>query len=394
MSEELIVSVGRLCGYLKDMLAAEELLRDISVKGEISNFSLRQNHAYFTLKDDEGMIPCILFDGAALSELPANGEQVVCTGRPNFSPRHGRLNFSVSRFRVCGRGEIADRLRELKKKLSDEGLFAPERKKPLPAYAFRIGVITSPTGAVLQDIRQIAARRNPKVCLEVFPVTVQGDQAPAEIAEALGVMDARGCDVLILARGGGSEEDLGAFNTEEAARAVAACRTPVISAVGHETDFTLADFAADVRAPTPSAAAELAVFDLRQAVERCLGLLAAAAQSCGEKRRVSALTLERNVGSLSAAHISFIRLQRQKILHQSQLIAGQADRAEEERRRSVRSMLDLLEAKNPLSLLRAGYVMARKEGIPVRSAGELQEGDRLELTFADGRASAQILKKE
>ena len=394
MSEELIVSVGRLCGYLKDMLAAEELLRDISVKGEISNFSLRQNHAYFTLKDDEGMIPCILFDGAALSELPANGEQVVCTGRPNFSPRHGRLSFSVNSFRVCGQGEISDRLRELKKKLSDEGLFAPERKKPLPAYAFRIGVITSPTGAVLQDIRQITARRNPKVCLEVFPVTVQGDQAPAEIAEARGVMDARSYDVLILARGGGSEEDLGAFNTEEAARAVAACRTPVISAVGHETDFTLADFAADVRAPTPSAAAELAVFDLRQAVERCLGLLAAAAQSCGEKRRGSALTLERNVGSLSAAHLSFLRLQRQKILHQSQLIAGQADRAEEERRRSVRSMLDLLEAKNLLSLLRAGYVMARKEGIPVRSAGELQEGDRLELTFADGRASAQILKKE
>ena len=393
MSEEWVVGVGRLCGYLKDMLAAEELLRDISVKGEISNFVLRQHHAYFTLKDEEGMIPCILFDGAALSSLPVNGEQVICTGRPNFSPKYGKLSFTVSRFRICGKGQISDRLKELKKHLAEEGLFSPEHKKTIPRYAFRIGVITSPTGAVLQDIRQISARRNPKITLEVYPISVQGSQAPGEIVSALSVMDGH-YDVLILARGGGSEEDLSPFNTEEVARAVYACHTPIISAVGHETDFTLADFAADMRAPTPSAAAELAVFDLRQAQERLLGLLAAAEQSFFERRKFSALRLERNVSALSAGHRGFIRLQRQNVFHIARSISGQVAQKIAEKKQAVLNVINLLEAKNPISLLRNGFVAISRNGRSVKRAEELDKGDQLELTFADGAVIAEVLGKE
>lgn len=257
------ISVSKLNAYIKRIFDHEELLHNISVEGEVFGVSTSRNVIYFSLKDEEATLPCVCFYSTFLDEIK-EGEKVVVVGSPNFYVKGGKLNFNVSRVEKFGKGKLYEDFLKLKEKLEREGLFDSTNKKSLPKEIKRIGVITSKEGAVLQDIKNVAWRRNPGIDIVLFDTKVQGKNAEQEIAHAINLLsEYDGIDVLVVARGGGSLEDLSAYNTEVVARATYECKKPIISAVGHETDFTIIDFVSDLRAPTPSAAAELLTYDLQ-----------------------------------------------------------------------------------------------------------------------------------
>ena len=262
-----VYSVGQVNTYIKNMFAQDFMMQRISVKGEVSNCKYHSSgHIYFTLKDPAGTINAIMFAGnrRGLSFQMKEGDKVIVTGSVEVYERDGKYQLYAREIELDGAGNLYLKFEALKKELEEMGMFAPEYKKRIPTYIRRLGIVTAPTGAAVQDIRNISARRNPYVQLILYPALVQGEGAVSSIVNGIRALDALGVDVIIVGRGGGSIEDLWAFNEEEVARAIFACNTPVISAVGHETDVTIADYAADLRAPTPSAAAELAVFDYFQ----------------------------------------------------------------------------------------------------------------------------------
>ena len=250
-------TVSQVTSEIKELLESNPFLADLWIEGEISNLSIASSgHAYFNLKDQHAVLQAVMFRNRRGIEVLANGASVAAHGRVSFYEPRGTLNISVDVVAPQGLGELALELERLKQKLAAEGLFDPARKRPLPTFPQVIGVVTSPTGAVFHDIQNVLARRYPLAKLVLSPTMVQGGRAKESIAEALQRLDEEGdCDVIIVARGGGSLEDLWAFNEEVVARAIYACQTPVVSGVGHETDETVADYVADVRAPTPSAAA-------------------------------------------------------------------------------------------------------------------------------------------
>ena len=266
-----VYSVGQVNTYIKNMFAQDFMMQRISVKGEVSNCKYHSSgHIYFTLKDAVGTIGAIMFAGnrRGLAFPMKEGDQVIVTGSREVYERDGKYQLYAREIALDGAGNLYLKFEALKRELEEMGMFAPEYKKPIPKYIRRLGIVTAPTGAAVQDIRNIAKRRNPYVQLILYPALVQGDGAVNSIINGIHALDALGVDVIIVGRGGGSIEDLWAFNEEEVARAIFECETPVISAVGHETDTTIADYVADMRAPTPSAAAELAVFDYQAALER------------------------------------------------------------------------------------------------------------------------------
>lgn len=262
-----VYTVGQVNTYIKNMFAQDFFLKQICVKGEISNCKYHTSgHIYFTLKDTAGAINCIMFAGnrKGLTFPMKEGDKVVVAGSIEVYERDGKYQLYAREISLDGEGDLYKRYEELKKELEEMGMFAPEYKRPIPRYVKRVGIVTAPTGAAIQDIRNISARRNPYVQLILYPALVQGDGAAASIVNGIHALDLLGVDVMIVGRGGGSIEDLWAFNEEIVARAIFECNTPVISAVGHETDTTIADYVADLRAPTPSAAAELAVYDVNR----------------------------------------------------------------------------------------------------------------------------------
>ena len=259
-----VYSVAQVNSYIKNMFAQDFLLRRLSVKGEVSNCKYHSSgHIYFTLKDGGGTLQAVMFASQrrGLNFKLAEGQQVVVKGTVDVYERDGKYQLYASEIELSGRGDLYLRFEKLLKELEEMGMFDPQYKRPIPRFAKTVGIVTAPTGAAIRDIMNISHRRNPYVQLILYPALVQGDGAKDSIVKGIRTLDAMGLDVLIVGRGGGSIEDLWAFNEEEVARAIFACNTPVISAVGHETDVTIADYAADLRAPTPSAAAELAVFD-------------------------------------------------------------------------------------------------------------------------------------
>ena len=261
-----VYSVAQVNSYIKNMFAQDFLLRRLSVKGEVSNCKYHSSgHIYFTLKDGGGTLQAVMFASQrrGLNFKLAEGQQVV-KGTVDVYERDGKYQLYASEIELSGRGDLYLRFEKLLKELEEMGMFDPQYKRPIPRFAKTVGIVTAPTGAAIRDIMNISHRRNPYVQLILYPALVQGDGAKDSIVKGIRTLDAMGLDVLIVGRGGGSIEDLWAFNEEEVARAIFACNTPVISAVGHETDVTIADYAADLRAPTPSAAAELAVFDYFQ----------------------------------------------------------------------------------------------------------------------------------
>ena len=391
----LALSVSQLNEYVRRLFQQDPLLREIELRGEISNLKWHQSGTlFFTLKDEQAAVSCVMYasDAAMLQVEPFDGMRAVASGSVGLYARGGQYQFYAKTLSAQGVGVLFERYLALKERLGREGLFDPERKRPLPAYVETVGVVSSPTGAVIHDILNVSLRRDPQASILLCPVRVQGAEAADEVVRAIHLLERIGSvSVIVLARGGGSIEDLWTFNEERVVRAVAACTKPVVSAIGHETDFTLCDFAADLRAPTPSAAAECVVplrselhaevAALRQALIRC------AQTALGVRRAELALMRER----LNAAHpAAGVTRAREAVRRQRELLRA-AMRAAIERAHAritlARGQLTLL---SPQSVLARGYAIVMKEGAAVTSASALYPGDAVALVLADGCAQATI----
>ncbi len=390
-----VLSVTQLNKYVKLLLEGDQALRLVCVAGELSNFKNHSSgHWYFTMKDAGAAVPAVMFREAnrRLPFLPQDGMRVLLRGRVSLYERDGKYQLYVDDLQPDGLGALWLAYEQLKERLAAEGLFDAERKRPLPAIPRRVGVVTSGTGAAVQDILRILARRFPAAEVVLCPVQVQGAGAAAQIAAAIALFNQTlAADVLIIGRGGGSLEDLWAFNEEAAVRAVAESCIPVISAVGHETDTTLCDFAADLRASTPSAAAELAVPE--QAELRAL----ARAFAQGMRRSMAVTLAERRKALDNLTRRRVLRRPEELILTSRQRLDTAAlrlwsatnTRTQAERARLAR-LCGRLDALSPLGVLSRGYALVKRDGIAVTSAAALTPGQQLALVFRDGEAAVRV----
>ena len=388
-------SVSEINRYLKNLIAGESPLQNMLVRGEISNFKqYPSGHCYFTLKDKASALKCVMFRSFAqhLRFLPSNGQQVIAGGSLAVYERDGVYQLYAESLVPEGTGDLALAFGQLKEKLSAEGLFDEVHKKPLPRFPRRIGVVTSLAGAVLRDIYHVSSRRWPMVQLVLYPVQVQGEGAAKQIAEAIAFFN-RSCpvDTLIVGRGGGSMEDLQAFNEESVVRAVFASKIPVISAVGHETDFTLIDFVSDKRAATPSQAAELAVPD-RAELQRYVHLLSSrlrkVTENYLEERREKLWHLMQRPALKEPQRLLAARRQR---LDMAVLKLQQnAKSALTERQHSLEVAMEKLEILSPVQVLRRGYGLVEQEGHVLTSVKEAKVGSSIKITLKDGSLSARV----
>lgn len=397
-THQAVHSVSDVTNYIKRMFQREPVLTHISVRGELSNFKCyASGHCYFTLKDAASCIKGVMFRSRAqyLRFRPENGMQVVVTGNISVYERDGVYQLYADRMMPEGAGDLALAFEQLKAKLSAEGLFDASHKQPLPKFPKRIGIVTSISGAVLRDIYHVSKRRWPSVQLVLKPVLVQGEEAAGQIAEAIAFFNEKyPVDVLIVGRGGGSMEDLWAFNEEPVVRAIYASQIPVISAVGHETDFTLADFASDQRAATPSQAAELAVPD-RQDYLRYVGSLKARLQqemqrALTEKR----LQLDACLRSTAMKNPQLLLADRAQRLDQLRTRLDSLTKSQlQDRKHQLAIVLQKLDLLNPVHILRQGYGIVEKQGEAVSSIKEIKAGDLLDITLKDGRCRARVEEK-
>ena len=389
------LSVSQLNEYVRKTLASDPMLRGLCLRGEISNLKRHiSGHWYFTLKDEEAAVNCAMFRQAAQTVRfqPENGQQVRLFGSVGLYAKTGSYQFYADAMERDGLGDLYLRFEALKERLASEGLFDPSIKKPLPLLPRGVGIVTSKTGAVVHDIARVAWRRNPGMQLYLCPVKVQGEGAADEIARAIRLLDTfSGADVIIAGRGGGSMEDLWAFNEEAVARAIAQCRTPVISAVGHETDFTIADFAADLRAPTPSAAAELAVPDkaaLADAVSALEARMSRALESAFSAKRLRLNEMRRRLGENSPAQRG------ERMLASVAAAAARIDSLMESqlarRMHGIERMALRVKTSGPMDTLRRGYAVVTKNGRAVKSVDELSTGDALQVLMTGGSAQAAV----
>jgi exodeoxyribonuclease VII large subunit len=392
-------TVSQLTGTIRRLIEDALELADVWVEGEVSNFSrAASGHCYFTLKDAGSQIGCVMWRQVTQAQrhLPADGDLVLAHGRVGVYEAAGRYQLYVDRFQPAGMGNLYLEFERLKAGLEAEGLFAPEHKRPLPRFPRRIGVVTSPGAAALRDILTVLSRRYPLAELLLAPTLVQGDDAPPQIVAAIEALNERadvgGVDVIIVARGGGSLEDLWAFNDERVTRAVAASRIPVICGVGHETDFSLADFAADVRAPTPSAAAELVApeqADLRSQVAGLTGMLMTALYAAMDERRWRLAEQARALKHLSPA-LQLIQARQ----HVDDLLGGAQAALRHDmalRRERLGGLTGRLAGVSPLGTLERGYAIVRHRDTEaiVRSVGQVAPGDTLDIRVVDGEFEAQ-----
>ena len=396
MNTDKILSVSQLNKYIKMLMESDEVLNYVTLRGEISNFKYHSSgHMYFTLKDQESEIAAVMFRGAAarLNFAPKNGMQVTAYGRVSVYEVSGKYQLYVNAMTNDGAGALYAEYLRLLEKLRGEGLFDEERKKPLPRFPRRVGIITSPTGAAIRDMINVTGRRYPAADLVICPATVQGAEAPASLCAALRLLDAVGeCDVIIIGRGGGSAEDLWAFNNEELVRAVAAAQTPIISAVGHETDTTLCDFAADKRAPTPSAAAELAVPDREALMQGLDERLDSLDRIMSKRLSELSATVEGLSKQLSLASPS-ARLDgvASRLTRAREVMDVSIDKLLESRRLMLVSAVGKLEATNPLAVIGRGYSMTRAEsGAVVSSVEDVSLGDSISVMVSDGHVDAVV----
>ncbi|MDQ4078389.1 MAG: exodeoxyribonuclease VII large subunit [Chloroflexota bacterium] len=388
-----IYSVSRVTSYLRALLESDPLLSDLWIRGEISNWvRVRSGHCYFTLKDEEAEIRCIMWHSAVqlLSVLPRDGDEVVAAGYVSVYPERGRYQFYVAEMQPLGLGALYKRFEALKAALAIEGLFDEVHKRPLPTFPRRIGIVTSPTAAALQDVLNVLRRRHPLVHVLLSPTLVQGSDAPEGIVRALRRFEQASVDLVIVARGGGSIEDLWAFNEEVVARAIHACSTPIISGVGHEIDFTIADLVADRRAPTPSAAAELAVPDIREWRDRLHDRIDALDDAMDELFRSRRRQVAQEVRALErSAPERRLREQRQN----RDYLAARLDRALTNYLKLQRSNLVGLQGRlatlDPRGTLARGYaVVADCKGLLLRHAADVAPGQRVHVTLEEGEFEA------
>ena len=394
-----VYSVSQVNGYLKELVDGDPLLRGLLVRGEVSNYKCYPSgHHYFSLKDEQGSIRCVMFrgDAARLRFRPVNGLSVIAYGRVSVYPRDGQYQLYCTQLMEDGRGALDRAFEALKKKLEAQGLFDPDRKQPLPAYPGRIALVTSPAGAAVRDMIRILRQRWPMTQVLVVPVRVQGEGAAEEIAAAIQRVNLRSdIDLMITGRGGGSREDLWAFNEEPVAWAISRSQIPVISAVGHEPDVTISDYVADVRASTPSNAAELAVPDQTQVRQRLEGLalrLTQAAQvrlDAGrrELRRLEQSRVLRN----PAAVVDDQRMRLDGVQHR---LALALERSLRRGRVELAELAGRIDAMSPLKVLGRGYAIARYQNQAVTTVGQVSHGDALDVMVSDGVLHCRVEEKE
>ena len=400
--DRAILSVGQVNSFIKQIIESNRILSSIYIRGEISNFTnhYRTGHLYFSLKDENGVISAVMFKSAAekLKFLPADGMKVIVHGRVSAFVKSGQYQIYVDHIEPDGVGGLYIAFEQLRNKLAAEGLFDPEIKKPLPKLPTRVGIITSPTGAAVRDIINITKRRFPLAGLILYPALVQGEGAAAQLTAGVKFFNSQigrraSVDVIIIGRGGGSMEDLWAFNDETLARIVASSLIPVISAVGHETDFTICDFAADMRAPTPSAAAELAVpdsFELGRKISNITSHMELALtkkiKACREE--LSDLSSSRALTSPQ----SFIDDKRMALDSLSKELESSLKLGIASKRSDFAALTASLEALNPMSVISRGYAAVFVGNKVVKSVDQLDKGERFTLRLSDGSVRGEVME--
>lgn len=396
MERDNILTVGELNRYVKMLMDNDALLSAISVRGEISNLKYHSSgHIYFTLKDCDAEMTAVMFRSAAvnLQMIPKDGMQVIAFGRVSVYEKNGKCQLYVSAMLDNGIGALQLEYERLKKRLESDGLFDKERKRPLPKFPRCIGIITSPTGAAIRDMINVTGRRWPYSKILLYPSLVQGDDAPESLCMGLEYLNATdACDVIIIGRGGGSIEDLWAFNDERVVRAVAASKIPTISAVGHETDFTLCDFASDMRAPTPSAAAELAVPDkdeIRLRLDEFIGKSESLVYKNLNVNRNDFLNLLKRLELCSPE--GKLRLEKSELLIKTERLERVIGEIIKTKREKLSISATKLNAINPLAVLSRGYAYTQKNGEVVSSVDKLSVGDNIAVRFADGSVDATVV---
>ena len=393
-SKPVVLSVTQLSNYLKSIIDSDPRLSVVFLTGEISNLRgfTPGKHAYFTLKDSGAVISAVMFAGMTfnLRFTPSDGMKVICRGKIDLYPPHGKYQIIIEDMQPDGVGALSMAYEQLKKELSEKGYFDEAHKKPIPQFPRTVGVITSPTGAAVQDIKNILFRRFPCVDVILCPVQVQGEAAAAQLTEAVRALDESGlCDTIIIGRGGGSIEDLWAFNDRELAVTIYNCQTPVISAVGHETDFTICDFVSDMRAPTPSAAAELAVPDREELTEGYKSMFRLMNQIVGAKSELCAKQLYELTGQLEArSPIDRVNLAQSELDYSELCLKNAMENRLKERESEIKTFASTLESLNPVAILNRGYSVAERDGKVICSKEELEIGDPFKLTFRDGEIEA------
>ena len=396
-----VYSVEQVNRYIKNMFTQDFMLNRIYVKGEVSNCKYHTSgHIYFSLKDESGTIACVMFAGqrGGLSFHMREGQQIIVLGSVNVYERTGSYQLYAQEIRLDGEGTLYEKYQMLKQELEEMGMFAPEYKKAIPRYAKRIGVVTAPTGAAVRDIMNISARRNPYVQLLLYPAQVQGEGAKESIVRGIRMLETKNVDVIIVGRGGGSIEDLWAFNDECVARAIFDCQVPVISAVGHETDVTIADYVADLRAPTPSAAAELAVWDYRQLqgyLDECRLRMNRSMTGTFRINRLRLKELDVRLSYLHPRHK--LQDQQQRLIElEEELRTLMRDRVKEARHR-LAIQIEKLNGLSPVRKLNQGFAYVEEaDGGVVKSIRQVEKGDELTVYVTDGliRTSVKAVQKK
>lgn len=395
MKTQNIYTVAQVNSYIKNMFTQDFVLQLLSVRGEVSNCKYHSSgHIYFTLKDGKGSIACVMFstNRRNLGFQLRDGQQVVVEGTVDVYERDGKYQLYAREIRPDGAGALYERFEQLKQELEERGMFAEQYKQPIPHYISTLGVVTAPTGAAVRDIINIAHRRNPYLQIVLYPAVVQGEEAPGSIVNGIRALERYGVDTIIVGRGGGSIEDLWAFNEEIVAQAIFDCAIPVISAVGHETDTTIADYVADLRAPTPSAAAELAVYDMRQLEERL-------DEYCNSMQRLMGHTLNRYRARCESYALRLkyespaghIRTKRTALLTMEEHLQNLMQRVLMQKRHEMELLIEQMKGLSPLDKLNQGYsYVADRQHRTLSSIEGVKPGDDVEIYVRDGRMEAKV----
>ena len=390
-----IYTVAQVNTYIKNMFMQDYLLQEVKVQGEISNCKYHSSgHIYFTLKDKKGTLSCVMFAGnrKGLDFTLTEGQQVIVEGSIDIYERDGKYQLYARKIKKDGAGALFEQFERLKQELLERGLFAKEYKQPIPKYIQTLGVVTASTGAAIRDIINITKRRNPYVRIILYPAIVQGDAAAPSIVQGIRALEQLGVDVMIVGRGGGSLEDLWAFNTEMVAQAVFDCSVPIISAVGHETDTTIIDYVSDLRAPTPSAAAELAVYDVNVLLEQLAGAEEHLAMLMERKIRILKMQTEQKKQLLnSLSPMAKIREKKYQCIRGEELLEEAFLRVLDKKKHQLQIQIERLSGLSPLQKLQQGYSYSiDSEGRNVRSISQVNPGEMLEIYVTDGKIMTKV----
>lgn len=389
-----VYTVEQVNKFIKNIFDTEPMLKRISVKGEVSNCKYHSSgHIYFSVKDSSGTISAImyLFKRNGLKFQMKDGDKVIITGHISVYERDGRYQLYADEIELDGEGNLYLQFEALKKELEEMGMFDPGYKKPIPKYVKTVGIVTAPTGAAIQDIRNVASRRNPFVQLILYPALVQGDGAKESIVAGIQALERAGVDVIIVGRGGGSIEDLWAFNEEVVARAIFECSVPIISAVGHETDTTIADFVSDLRAPTPSAAAELAVFDYLSTKQKIVEHKLRLERSMSRHIYMARQRLEHEKTKLKfLSPMNRLQENKRRLLDLEEKISDRASKTLTEKKHKLMLLANTLEGLSPVKKISSGYAYVETNGKSIQTIENVQVSDEVLIHVIDGRMKAVV----